>query len=70
MLGEDRIALRPFDHVQKAEIGDASAIVRCNRVHHLPIAVRHKFVRHHDGNITSFGDRQKVCLAFSSSTGN
>src|SRR5262245_55394816 len=30
VLGEDRIALRPFNHVQKAEIRQASAIVRRN----------------------------------------
>ena len=70
LLGKDRIALGPFDHVQKAEIREASAIVRRNRVHYFPIAARHKLVRHHGGNGTSFGDRQKVRLAFGSSIGN
>jgi hypothetical protein len=70
VLGEDRIGLTPFDHVQEAEIREASAIVRRNRVHNFPIAARHEFVRHRDGNGTSFGDRQKVWLAFSSNIGN
>src|SRR4249919_425128 len=70
MLGEDRIALGPSYHVQKAEIREAGAIVRRNRVHYFPITARHKLVRHHGWNGASFGDRQKVSLAFGSSIGN
>src|SRR5258708_101129 len=43
VLGEDRIGLGPLYHMQKAEIRDASAIVRRNGVHNFPIAARHEF---------------------------
>src|SRR5271155_218231 len=70
MLGEDRIAFRPFNHLQKAEIREPSAIVHYNGVYYFPIAACHEFVRHHNWNGTAFGDREKVGLALGSDTGN
>jgi hypothetical protein len=69
-LGEDRISLRPFDQVQKAEIREASTIVRRNRVRYFPVTARHEFVRNCDRNGISLGDRQKVWLTFGSNSGN
>ena len=45
-------------------------MVRRNRVHYFPVAACHEFVRYHDGNGISLGDRQKVWLALGSNGGN
>ena len=66
VLGENGIGLRPLDHLQEAEIGEAGAVIGRDRLHDFAIPARHQFVGDFDGKRISLGDRQQVGLALGS----
>jgi hypothetical protein len=58
LLDENRIVLGAPDLVQNAKIRKTRTVVRCDRVHNLPIPSGHKHVRYVVTNRLSLGDRE------------
>ena len=59
-LDENSIVLGTLDHVQNPKIGELCAIVRCHRVHNLPIPSGHEYVRDFFANRLSLRLREDV----------
>ena len=70
LLGENGIALGPLDHVQKAEIREARAIVVGDRVHDFLVAARHQHVGDRLLDRFAFRDREQMRLAFGADVGD
>ena len=70
LLGEDGIAVRPLDHVQKAEIRKTRAVVVRDRTHDFLVAARHQHVRDRFLDRFSFRDREHMRLAFGADIGH
>ena len=63
LLGEDRIALGPLDHVQEAETREARALVAGDRIDDLLIATHHQHVGYDGVERFALGDREQMRLA-------
>jgi hypothetical protein len=64
LLGENRIAFCPLDHVQKAELRETRAVIGRNCFHNLLVAARDQQVCDRFLERLSFRDRKHMRLAF------
>src|SRR2546423_7856476 len=70
LLGENGIAFGPLDHVQKAELREARAVVFSDGVHDLLIAAGYEHVRYRLINRFPFRNREQMRLAFGADVGD